>query len=121
MKGYRDLQVWQKAMDLVIDVYRATQSFPSHELYGLTSQMRRAAVSMPSNLAEGHGRNSPREFLVFIGHARGSLCELETHIEISTRLGYFGEAMAAKLAASISEIARMLNGLREWSLPAGAQ
>ena len=78
IKSYEDLIVWQKALDLAEEIYRATRQFPKDELYGLTSQMRRAAVSIASNIAEGHERNSRGEFLQFIGHARGSLAELET-------------------------------------------
>ena len=115
MKGHRDLMVWQKAMTLVTDVYRVTRGFPKDELYGLTAQLRRAAVSIPSNLAEGHGRNSRREFHHFVGQARGSLTELETQLEIATNLGYLPQANASELLAKASEIARMLNGLRAWS------
>ncbi len=78
MKGHRDLLVWQKSMALVTDIYRVTQTFPQNELYGLTNQIRRAAVSVPSNLAEGHGRTSRKEFHRFVGQARGSLTEVET-------------------------------------------
>jgi four helix bundle protein len=115
MKGNRDLVVWQKSMALVTDVYQATRSFPREELYGLTGQIRRSAVSVPSNLAEGHGRNSRKELHQFIGHARGSLTELETQIEIAVNLGYLSESTGADLLARASEIARMLNGLRAWS------
>lgn len=115
MKGHRDLVVWQKAMTLVTDVYQITRGFPKDELYGLTAQLRRAAVSVPSNLAEGHGRNSRKEFHHFVGQARGSLTELETQLEIATNLGYLSQASASELLARASEIARMLNGLRAWS------
>jgi len=115
VKGHRDLVVWQKAMTLVTDVYQVTRGFPKEEPYGLTAQLRRAAVSVPSNLAEGHGRNSRKEFHHFVGQARGSLTELETQLEIATNLGYFSQAKASELLARASEIARMLNGLRAWS------
>lgn len=88
MGGHRDLVAWQKAMELVLEVYRITGSFPKHELYGLVSQLRRAAVSIASNIAEGYGRNSPKELHQFLGMSRGSLAEVETQIEIATRLGY---------------------------------
>jgi four helix bundle protein len=88
MRGYRDLRAWQHAMGLVTEIYRATRSFPKDEIYGLVSQLRRAAVSIPSNLAEGHGRNSRNEFRQFIGHARGSVSEVETQIGIAKNLGY---------------------------------
>lgn len=115
MRGHRDLLVWQKSMVLVTEIYRATRSFPRDELYGLSSQIRRAAVSVPSNLAEGHGRNSRREFRQFIGQARGSLVELETQVEISRNLGYLSNKSASDLLSRASEIARMLNGLKAWS------
>lgn len=88
MRGHRSLVAWQRAMELVTEVYRVTGTFPKHELYGLVSQLRRAAVSVPSNLAEGYGRNSRNEFHHFIGQARGSLAEVETQIEIARNLGY---------------------------------
>jgi four helix bundle protein len=115
VKGHRDLVVWQKAMTLVTDVYQVTRSFPKDEVYGLTAQLRRAAVSVPSNLAEGHGRNSRKEFHHFVGQARGSLTELETQLEIAANLGYLSQANASELLGRASEIARMLNGLRAWS------
>jgi four helix bundle protein len=88
VKSFRDLEVWSLAMELAETVYRATARFPKDELFGLTSQMRRAAVSIPSNIAEGRTRNSSREFLYFISISRGSLAELETQIELATRLKY---------------------------------
>lgn len=115
MKGDRDLLVWQKAMKFVTEIYRATEKFPKDEIYGLTAQMRRAAVSVPSNIAEGHGRNSRREFRQFIGQARGSLTELETQIEIARDLAYAPAADASELLSQAGETARMLNGLRAWS------
>ena len=120
LNGHRDLVVWQKAMGLVRDVYRVTRNFPSDEMYGLTGQIRRAAVSVPSNLAEGHGRNSRREFRQFIGQARGSLTELETQLEIARDLGYLGPAPAAELLFRANEVGRMINGLRQWSEAAKA-
>ncbi|HYX70597.1 MAG TPA: four helix bundle protein [Terriglobales bacterium] len=106
---------WQKAMGLVKEIYRATRAFPKEELYGLTSQLRRAAISVPSNLAEGHGRASRKEFHLFIGHARGSLLEIETQLEIARDLGYLAASDAAELLAKASEVARVVNGLRAWS------
>lgn len=102
-------------MAFVVAIYRATQSFPNHELYGLVSQIRRAAVSVPSNLAEGYGRNSPKELHHFIGNARGSIAEVETQIEIARDLGYLQTSAAADLLNSAAEIGRMLTGLRDWS------
>lgn len=116
MGGHRDLVAWQKAMQLVKDVYRFTEEFPKHELYGLASQLRRAAVSVPSNLAEGASRNSRKEFHHFIGTARGSLAEMETQIEIAKDLGYMKEPFASSLLTRVAELGRMLTGLRSWSL-----
>ena len=115
MQGHRDLIAWQKAMVLVTDIYRVTRNFPKDEAYGLTSQIRRAAVSVPSNLAEGHGRTSRKEFHRFIGQARGSLVEVETQLEIACNLGYLSEPAAHDLLAKASEVGRVVNGLRLWS------
>ena len=98
VQHYRELIVWQKAIVLVEDVYRATNDFPKTEIYGLTSQIRRAAVSIPSNIAEGQGRNSTRDFLHFLSMAQGSLMELETQITIAERLGYLESEQENKLA-----------------------
>ena len=114
MKGHRDLEVWQKSMQFVTDLYRETEAFPRHELYGLTNQLRRAAVSVPSNIAEGSGRNSKKEFHQFLNLARGSLLELETQVEIARNLGYLSEERCTKLLKKTNEIGRMLNGLRTW-------
>jgi len=115
MKGHRDLIVWQKAMELVTEVYRVTRTFPKEELYGLSSQIRRSAVSVPSNLAEGHGRNSRKEFHQFVGQARGSLVELETQLEIALNLGYLRRDVADVLLTRASEVGRLVNGLRDWT------
>ena len=109
--SYRDLRVWQNAMDLVIGVYHETQKFPREELYGLTSQMRRAAVSIPSNIAEGKGRSSDRDRALFFCHARGSLLELETQILIGQRLAYLLPPRAEALLKISTELGRMLNSL----------
>ena len=111
VRSYRDLVVWQKAMTLVTEVYRYTEAFPRTELYGLTSQLRRAAVSVPSNIAEGQGRSSTGEFKQFLGHARGSLLEVETQLEIAYRLKYLSEENCAILTRECSEVGRVLNGL----------
>src|ERR1017187_5319400 len=84
--SFQDLRIWQESMDLAVEIYRATSDFPKHETYGLVSQMRRAAVSVPSNIAEGKGHRSDPEFVRFLFHARGSLLELETQILIARRL-----------------------------------
>ncbi len=112
MQGtYEDLKVWRRAMDLVLEVYRSTGSFPKQEIYGLTSQMRRAAVSVPSNIAEGKGRYSSKELLQFLFHARGSLLELQTQITIGRELGFLAAPEGKKLTDLASEVGRLLNGL----------
>ena len=108
---YMDLIGWQKAMDLVTEIYRQTKKFPKEEIFGLTGQLRRAAVSIPSNIAEGQGRLSKGEFRIFLGNARGSLSELETQIMIAKNLEYIGEIEATKLLEMASEVGRILNGL----------
>ena len=109
--SYRDLRVWQTAMDLVVSVYQETQGFPKEELYGLTSQMRRASVSIPSNIAEGKGRSTDRDRALFFCHARGSLLELETQILIAQRLKYVAPPRAENLIRTSNELGRMLNSL----------
>ena len=115
LRGYRDLRAWQQARGLVTGVYRITRTFPTEELYGLVSQRGRAAVSIPSNLAEGHGRNSRNEFRQFIGQARGSLSEVETQIEIARNLDYVKADVADALMAQAGAVGKMLTGLRSWS------
>jgi four helix bundle protein len=109
--SYRDLRVWQNAMDLVVNVYHETQGFQREELYGLTSQMRRASVSIPSNIAEGKGRSTDRDRALFFCHARGSLLELETQILIAQRLKYLPDTSAESLIKISTELGRMLNSL----------
>jgi four helix bundle protein len=109
--SYRDLRVWQNAMDLVVSVYHETQGFPKEEAYGLTSQMRRASVSIPSNIAEGKGRSTDRDRALFFCHARGSLLELETQILIAQRLKYLPQPRAENLIRASNELGRMLNSL----------
>jgi four helix bundle protein len=110
-QNYRDLVVWQKAMDLVEMVYTATKQFPKEETYGLTSQIRRAAVSIPSNIAEGQGRKSSGDFARFLAIAYGSLREVETQILIAERLDYMDKQESQNLIALSSEVGRLLNGL----------
>jgi four helix bundle protein len=99
-------------MDLVESIYRETQKYPAEERYGLTSQMSRCAVSIPSNIAEGQGRRaSDLEFARFLGISLGSLCELETQVEVSRRMGFVSDEQSSKLHADMAEIGRMLNGL----------
>jgi four helix bundle protein len=111
-KSYRDLEVWQKAMDLVVECYRITNKLPRSELYGLTSQLRRAAVSVPSNIAEGRERQHTKEFVQHLAIAYGSLAESETHLQIAQRLNYLDSSQVRQVLEKTSEVGRMLNGLR---------
>ena len=119
--GHRGLVAWQKAMELVTEIYRMTRDFPKDELYGLVSQLRRAAVSVPSNLAEGYGRNSRNEFHQFVGVARGSLADVETQIEIAKNLHYVSEESCSEMLSRVDEVGRLLTGLRAWSAEAEQQ
>lgn len=112
IQSYRDLEVWQKSMDMVVDCYHITKNFPKYETFGLASQWQRAAVSVPTNVAEGRARQHTREFIQHISIAYGSLAELETLIQIATRLEYIVPKEAEKLLERTSSIGRMLNGLR---------
>jgi len=105
--------VWQRAITLVTEVYRATLSFPRAETYGLTSQVRRSAVSVASNIAEGQGRLSKPEFRQFLGMARGSLIEMETQLVIAGNLGYLSHDTTDRLAACSGEVSRLLHGLMQ--------
>jgi four helix bundle protein len=109
--SYRDLVVWQRAMELVSAVYRVTAAFPEEERFGLTTQLRRSAVSIPSNIAEGQGRTTTREFHRFLGIARGSVKELETQMLIALDLGYAGDAGARRCLDLAEEVGRMLHAL----------
>lgn len=111
VQSYRELFAWQKAVDYVAEIYQCTKSFPETERFGLTSQLRRAAVSVPSNIAEGQGRATTGEFKQFLGHARGSLLEIETQLEIATRLGFTQRDETERLRERSAGIGRMLNGL----------
>ena len=106
--GYRDLIVWQKAMDLVDEVYSLVKHLPREELYALSDQMRRAAVSIPSNIAEGHGRKARREFLQFLSIATGSVFELETQLSICVRQRYLTEEQVQKALALCEDVGRIL-------------
>jgi four helix bundle protein len=108
---YQDLIAWQKAISLVKKVYEVTGSFPQKETFGLTSQMRRSAVSIPSNIAEGQGRSTRGEFHQFLGHARGSLYELETQVVIASELQYISAEQCDWLLADGRELGRILNAL----------
>jgi four helix bundle protein len=109
--SFQELRVWQQSMKMAAAEYKATEAFPKHELYGMTSQIRRAAVSVASNIAEGKGHRSDREFLHFLFHARGSLFELETQILLAQQLQYVSEASTKELINSITIVARSLTGL----------
>lgn len=108
---YKDLMAWQKAMDLVEDVYAATERFPSREKFSLTDQIRRAAVSVPSNIAEGQAHFNKGEFLHFLRHTRGSLAEVETQILLAKRLKYISDEDEGMIAKQIDELGRIMSGL----------
>ena len=110
-KPHRKLKVWQASMDFVIELYKELQSLPAHEKYGLIGQLQRAAVSIPSNIAEGAARKNTRELLQFLYSARGSLSELDTQLEICFRLGYLEKNRYESIAINLEAISRMLNGL----------
>src|SRR5437870_1052180 len=112
ISSFRDLRVWQASMDLVEEIYRVTATFPRAEVYGLASQMQRAAVSVPANIAEGHTRSYTRDYLHYVAMAHGSLAELETQIEIAIRLGYLEPRLGTSLAESSAALSRQLNALR---------
>ena len=111
MKSYRELLVWQKAMNMSVLVYEQTQVFPSDERFGLVSQMRRASVSVVSNIAEGHGRDADGSFAHFLRMAQGSLKELETQTILSQRVGHMTERNAERILTDADEIGRMLRSL----------
>ena len=111
VQSYRDLVVWKKSMSLVLDIYRDTNTFPKVETYGLVSQLRRAAVSVPSDIAEGQARLSTAEFKQSLGHARGSLMEVETYILLARELGYLEPDQSENLLSSSAEVGKILNGL----------
>ena len=111
-QGYRDLVVWQQAMDVAVETYRLTSSFPKEEMFGLTSQMRRAAVSIASNIAEGEGRKSKNEFSHFLGIALGSKSELETQLILSERVNLLKTTDTEPIKKSLDDIGKMLTALR---------
>jgi four helix bundle protein len=110
-RSYKDLVAWQKAMELVTATYRASSSLPKDEHFGLASQLRRAAVAVPSNIAEAQGRLSEREFRSFFGQSRGSLMEVETQLQIAQNLGYLKDGDLADFLQRCAEVGRILNGL----------
>ena len=109
--SYRDLKVWQRAIDLVPEVYELLRSFPKHETYALADQIRRAVVSIPANIAEGQARQHRKEFLQSLYVARGSLAELETLLVVAEKLSYLGAEATAPVLAAMTELRRMLSGL----------
>lgn len=111
MKDYKELEVWQKSVNLALFMYEATRRFPDTEKFGLTAQVRRAATSVPANIAEGWGRGSTKEYIQFLHVARGSLPELETHLIIALKLGYLGRAQSESAHRQLESISMMLNRL----------
>lgn len=118
--SYKDLIVWRKAKELAVEVYRITEQFPRSEIYGLTSQMRRASVSVVSNIAEGQGRLTKGEFRQFLGQSRGFLLEMETQLAIVADLHYVGPDKFSGLDSRTLEVGRLLNGLLESLRPSSA-
>ena len=112
VKSYKDLIVWQKTMGLVAFVYEITRNFPKEELYGLVSQMRRCAISILSNIAEGRGKQSSKEFVRFLDIAYGSASELETQVLISQRIGYLDQSIVESICSKITEISKMLHSMK---------
>lgn len=113
ISSYRDLKAWQIGMDVVETVYSVTRSFPKHELYGLSGQMQRAAISIPANLAEGHARDSLKEFLHHVAIALGSLAELETQLILAQRLRYLESDNATGLLSQLDELGKVIRGLQK--------
>ncbi|OGL44763.1 MAG: hypothetical protein A2149_07845 [Candidatus Schekmanbacteria bacterium RBG_16_38_11] len=111
LKNYKELKVWQKSYQLCLDIYKITKDFPKEEKYGLTSQIRRAVVSIPSNIAEGYGRKTTLEYTHALYIAYGSHCELNTQIELSCDLGYIKKENLKELQENIGEVERMLKAL----------
>ena len=122
VNSHKNLIVWQKALALAVKVHYGSTAFPRHELFGLTSQMRRAAISVPSNIAEGAARRTTRDFLSFLHVARGSLAELETQLLLAREIGYLDEPTRNQLIAELAEVGRLINafivGLRRRAVEA---
>jgi len=110
-QSFRDLAIWQRAMQLTVAIYKLTREFPREELYGLTSQIRRSAVSIPSNIAEGQGRSTAGEFRQFLGIARGSTCEVQTQLEIARALNFGNPGLIDEAESLSNEVRKMLFGL----------
>jgi four helix bundle protein len=114
MRPHEKLAAWEKAVDLVVEIYKANESFPKEEKFALTSQIRRAAVSVPANIAEGAGRFSKKEFAHFISNAQGSASELETELIIGYRLGFFSATLYGQLTKNVEHVGRLLTGLSKY-------
>jgi len=112
VRDFRDLTIWQRAMEIAEGIYDLSNGFPPDERFGLTNQLRRSAVSLPSNIAEGHGRETPAEFARFLRICRGSLAELQTQLILAERLGYCSSSQALPVQESLEEFARMLRGMQ---------
>jgi four helix bundle protein len=117
IKTFKDLMVWQEAMNLVEMIYRHTKNFPKEEMYGITSQIRRAAVSIPANIAEGNGRKSRKEYLRFLSIANGSVSELDTHLLIAERLNYLAKDVKVLLEVQLQSVGKLLSALRKSLIP----
>lgn len=113
MKDFKSLKIWQKGIKLVVDIYKSTKEFPQEELYGLTSQMRRSAISIPSNIAEGSGRNSDKDFNRFLDISLGSSFELETQIIIARKLEFLSDEEFLNLSDKVQEEQKMITGLQK--------
>jgi four helix bundle protein len=110
-RDYRDLVLWQRAMELATEVHRVTLKLPRHEMFGMSAQLRRAAVSVPSNVAEGSGRRTTREFIAFLHIARGSLSELKTQLDLARRIDYLADADLSNADSLSDEVGRLLNAV----------
>lgn len=113
MNKYKELKIWQKSVELAVSVYQVTNNFPKEEAYGITSQIRRSAVSIPSNIAEGAGRNSKKDFNNFLGISNGSTCELDTQLIIAHRVGFIDGVVLESVQQRIDEIQKMNWSLRQ--------
>jgi four helix bundle protein len=113
MHNFKELKIWQKSKELVVEIYQLTQSFPGSEQFGITSQIQRAAMSIPSNIAEGSGRNSVKDFNRFLDIAKSSSFELETQIIIASELGYVTDENSIRIINSINEIQKMIYGFQK--------
>ena len=117
VEGYKDLLVWQKGIQLAKEVYRITQTFPNAEKFGLVSQMRRAAISIPCNITEGQARHTTKEFVLFVSHAEGSVAELDTQLILALELGYCWDERGAEASGLLSDLRKMLSALRRTLVP----